>query len=131
MSTKQLTVRDLNKIIFDLQESENFESFFKVSDLEESEFTQLIIELLNFKMVNDNKQRKKRVLKFLQNRDTNETVEDIREYLDGNIKTDIQKIFGTKKNVPSNPEFYIRDLKEYFSLYAPDTILQDVISNLK
>lgn len=131
MSTKQLTVKDLNKIIFDLEKSEDFESFFNVSDLEESEFIQLVIELLSFKLVNENKQRKKRVLKFLEKQDPNQTVEDIKEYLEGNIKSDIQKIFSSKKNTIENPDFFIKDLKEFFNLYAPETILQEVISNLK
>ena len=126
----QLTVKDLNKIIFDLQQSETFKTFFNVSDLEESEFKDLIIELLNFKLIAENKQRKKRVLKFLSNKDVNMTVEDVKAYLDSNIKNEIQKIFGTKKNTV-NTEFLIKDLKEYFNLYAPETILQEVISNLK
>jgi hypothetical protein len=121
-----------------LSEVDSINNFLGTLHINETKFLSLLDELLENRIIQETKLRKKRVVKFIkQYMSTNDWIDSsmgIKEYLkDDNIYEIIRKLFSTKKIVITDEiiAYYIKDFNEFFNMFAPNTPLSDIIQTCK
>ena len=144
------TIKELNNFELVLNESSTVSEFIEKAHVNEYTFKDLLSELIETKIGSETKLRKKRVKKFIDYYNAipdavknvlgaveflNNKYESIDKNDDNNkdIKLIIKEIYSTKK-IQCNDEtveFYLKDLKEFFNLFSPNTTLNEILKTYK
>jgi len=132
------TVNELSVMKSTLNGATDVNNFIESLHINEIKFLSLLDELLESKIIQETKLRKKRIIKFIrQYMTTNDWIDSsigIKEYLkDDNIYEIIRKLFNTKKSILTDETtaFYIKDFNEFFNMFAPNTPLTEIMQTCK
>ena len=132
------TVNELSTMKSTLNEATSVNNFLESLHINEVKFLSLLDELLENKIIQETKSRKKRIIKFIrQYMTTNDWIDSsigIKEYLkEDDIYEIIRKLFNTKKSILTDETtaFYVKDFNEFFNMFAPNTPLTEIIQTCK
>lgn len=132
------TVNELSTMKSTLNEATSVNNFLESLHINEIKFLSLLDELLENKIVQETKLRKKRIIKFIkQYMTTTDWIDSsigIKEYLkEDDIYEIVRKLFNTKKSILTDETtaFYIKDFNEFFNMFAPNTPLSEILQTCK
>jgi len=121
-----------------LSESESINDFMDSLNINDYKFIHLLKDLFDSKIIKETKLRKKRVIKLIElykrKEDYINNTKGIKDFLKSDdINNIIKSQYGSKK-MPIDDEtviFYIKDFNEFFNMFAPNTLLSDILQTCK
>lgn len=132
------TIKELESMMTTLDDASDLNGFITLSQLNEQKFMELLKGLLETKIETELKERRKRVKKLInecfENSEPICKIAEMLDYLESPQSIiDIKAIFSTKKSTLNQElaEYYQRDYYEFFSMFARDTALTEVLQTLK
>ena len=132
------TVGELCNMRNGLAGMESVQAYVESLHINDIKFLNLLNDLLDAKITKETKLRKKRVIKFIERYKREDTyinnTTGLKEFLKHeNINGIVKTLFSTKKELIDDNlvAFYIKDFHEYFNMFAPGTLLSDIIQTCK